>query len=531
MCASMPAVTSLNSLRLGAGLLGALPGYLRQPLAVEEAREIVRRRQERRVESFLEVVRRGVFGWEGSPYRRLLDGAACEFGDVEGLVAREGVEGALFRLLEAGVYLTVDEYKGRRAVRRGSQSFDLATEELRNPLARFHVFGSSSGSRGGGTPVLIDLAYIRACAASCCVSLEARGGAEWQKATWEIPGAGARFRLLKYAGFGRPPVKWFSQLDVASRDLDPMFRWSERAARWTARLAGVRLPEPVLATVEDPLPVARWMRRVLDAGQTPHSLSFVTSAVRLSRAATAAGIDLTGAQMTLGGEPITAARAEVVARCGVTALPRYGSMEIGPVGYPCLRPSGPDDVHLQHDLHALVQPGDAAAGLGLSAATMFMTTLHPAAPFVFLNVTLGDEARVEARQCGCPMEALGFGTHLSNVRSYEKLTAAGMTFFDCDVVEILDEVLPAKFGGGPASYQLVEESRGRGEPTLRLLVDPALGELDESAVAEAFLVAIGSATSVSRAMERLWRESGVVGVERRCLETTRSGKIHHLHEI
>lgn len=54
-------------------------------------------------------------------------------------------------------------------------------------------------------------------------------------------------------------------------------------------------------------------------------------------------------------------------------------------------------------------------------------------------------------------ERLGWTLHLHGIRSVEKLTAAGMTFLDSDVIRVLEEVLPGRFGGGPTHYQLVEE--------------------------------------------------------------------------
>ena len=50
------------------------------------------------------------------------------------------------------------------------------------------------------------------------------------------------------------------------------------------------------------------------------------------------------------------------------------------------------------------------------------------------------------------------------IRSHEKLTAGGMTLLDTDVIRLLDEVLPARFGGAPTDYQLVEHESDDGEP-------------------------------------------------------------------
>ena len=102
----------------------------------------------------------------------------------------------------------------------------------------------TTGAGAAGTPVLFDLAFIRDCAVNAGLVLDARGGADWLKADWEVPGGGAMFRLLKYSSFGAPPVGWFSQVDPAAPGLHPRYRWSGRVLRWGS-LAGRRpLPAP-----------------------------------------------------------------------------------------------------------------------------------------------------------------------------------------------------------------------------------------------------------------------------------------------
>ena len=95
---------------------------------------------------------------------------------------------------------------------------------------------------------------------------------------------------------------------------------------------------------------------------------------------------------------------------------------------------------------------------------------------------------------------------------------------------MLDELLPGLFGGGPTHYQLVEEEGENGQPILRLLVDPALGEVDERSVREAFLDAIGAGPGVERLMAQQWRAGGLPRVERRAPLLGRTGKILHLHQ-
>jgi hypothetical protein len=144
---------------------------------------------------------------------------------------------------------------------------------------------------------------------------------------------------------------------------------------------------------------------------------------------------------------------------------------------------------------------------------------------------MGDQAVIGPRRCGCPLEELGWPTHLHTIRSHEKLTAGGMTFLDTDVIRVLEEVLPARFGGGPADYQLIEDEGPDGRPRLRLRVHPAVGPVDPRAVADGFLSALGGGSRVERVMGLQWRDSAIVEVERQPPMVTPTGKILHLHQV
>src|SRR5271165_304013 len=129
---------------------------------------------------------------------------------------------------------------------------------------------------------------------------------------------------------------------------------------------------------------------------------------------------------------------------------------------------------------------------------------------------------------GGAMERLGWDTHLHGIRSFEKLTAGGMTFDDTDVIRILEDVLPGRFGGGPTDYQLIEDTHEDGHPRLRLLVHPKVGPLDPTAVCNAFLRAVGGDDEIRRDMAAQWRDGDFLCLDRTAPHGTETGKILHL---
>jgi hypothetical protein len=521
--------TLASTAAAAARLTRAVPRLLSQPISPADARAALGRRLAGRESSFLEVLRRGVYQHPSSPYRALLRRAGCEWGDLEALVRERGVEGALAALLRHGVYLTVDEFKGRHPVVRGATTLAASPSALRNPAAAAHVPFQSGGSRGVRTDVWLDAAFLRERAGNIGLVFRSRGDAAWEYGIWLVPGGAVIVHVLEFALFGTPHRHWFSQLDPGSPALPARYRWSERLVRGAALLAGVRLPRPRYVSLDDPLPIARWMAHALRAGGRPNLWTFASSAVRLCRAAEDAGVDIQGAQFSVGGEPFTEARQAIVRRVGAEAYPQYGIAECGEVAGACLAPRELDEMHLFHDLHALVQPGVDGPARGLAPDALLISSLSPTAPFVLLNVSMGDRATLRVRACGCPIERLGWTTHLHALRSNEKLTAAGMTFHDADVIRVLEEILPARFGGGPTDYQILEEEDAGGRSRLRLLVHPRVARFDAAAIADAFLAGLGAGPGAESLMALLWREAGVLAVERRAPVTAVSGKLLHLH--
>jgi hypothetical protein len=459
----------------------------------------------------------------------LLGRIGCEWEDLQKLVNQDGLEGALQQLLDQGVYLTIDEYKGRQPVVRGSDRFDVSPSQLYNPLVSPELAVRTSGSRGAPTAIPLSVKQMRESAHDFYLYLHARGGLGWSTAVWLTPGSSSMGIVLRYAMSGVVPTRWFSQVDPGAAGLHPRYAWSARVTRLAGMLAGRSIPSPEYVPVRDPEPIARWLAAELREGRTPHIRTFASGAVAIAQAADCAGISIVGSQFTVTGEPVTPQRMAVLQAAGTNALPQYALMEAGPVGYGCLAGQAADDVHVcEHNL-ALIQPGQSSAEWGLPAQGLFVTSLSPSARLILLNVSTGDQAELRRRECGCPLEQVGWLTHLHTIRSFEKLTAAGMTFADADVIRVLEHVLPARFGGGPTDYQLQEVEGESGRPRLHLVVNPSVGDLDEAALSGAFLDAIGNGSGPERIMGQAWHEWDAVQVVRARPAATGTGKVLHLH--
>ena len=124
---------------------------------------------------------------------------------------------------------------------------------------------------------------------------------------------------------------------------------------------------------------------------------------------------------------------------------------------------------------------DRLVGQGRSRSLeRFPYPLLPASPKVMLNVESGDYGVRVDRDCGCGALPVAFRSHLHSIRSYEKLTSEGMSFLGSDLLTLVEQVLPARFGGNPTDYQLAERERD-GLPIVSLVVSPSVGKIDDAA--------------------------------------------------
>jgi|RhiMethySRZTD1v2_1073278.scaffolds.fasta_scaffold46084_3 hypothetical protein len=519
--------TAFSELSTFARFTTALPGYLRHRMSAAEAHQRLAHALANREENFLRILERGVFGNAASPYLPLFRLAGAELGDVQALVRADGLDAALGRLYDAGVSITLDEVKGRRPIERRGLSVPATAAAFDNPLMTRHYQAMSSGSRGPRTRANIDLALLEHEAAYVLQYLDGfslwwRPYAVWRPVPPVVTGVKWMLRLEK---LGKPLDRWFTQTPVVLGDGHWKFAIFTRTTVAQGRALGRQFPSPQHVPTNAPEAVAEWLARMSRFG-TPAVLdTMVSSAVRVCAYAKEHGFDISGTLFRLGGEPLTDAKAQLIAEVGCRSICFYSITEMSFVGAPCAAPDALDDVHLLTDkVAALLRPKQVGAA---TVDALIYTTLLPSSPKLLINVESGDYARLTTRSCSCPMGQLGFTTHLCQIRSYEKLTSEGVTFLGTELLRLIEEVLPKAFGGAPTDYQLVEAEED-GITRILVVAHPALGALDESAVVQCVLETLRHYPGGS-AMTEHWRQGETLKLVRREPYQTASAKILPLH--
>jgi hypothetical protein len=504
-----------------------LRGYLARPLTLEEAAVTIKKRMDEREEGFIRLVKRGIFGHPGSPYLPLMRLAGCEEGDIRGMVRKKGLEETLLALRESGVYITFEEFKGRRPLVRQGLALPVRPGDFDNPFLSRHYYTDSGGTTGPGSRVSHDLDHLAAQAPNQLVGLQTHDVLGFPQAFWQsiLPASAGINSILRGLRLGHIPRKWFTPVTPADLKSSIKYRLATRGFISLARLYGFPLPYPEPLPLEEAAILARW------AGETIRSeghcliRTMVSLAQRISLAAGEEGIDLTGGVILAGGETPTPAKVRTVKESGARWIPTYHFTDSGIVGMGCSNPADGNDIHFFKDIMALVQYPRRIDGTGIEVEAFNFTSLLPTAPKIMLNVESDDYGTIERRSCGCPLEFHGYLDHLRHIRSFSKMTGEGMTLVGSDMIRILEEVLPERFGGNPLDYQLREEEDHEGFTRLSLLVSPRIVLEDEKEIIKVFMEAMGRSGADADLARSIWRQAGTMRVERKEPVWTRAGKL------
>lgn len=518
----------LNEIRANIRFLRRLPKFLRDPITYEDAVSTIKQRIDARKRSFLRLVEKTIFENPGSPYLQLLKLADVGFGDIQSMLGQRGLEATLEELDRAGVYVRFEEFKGREPMVRHGREIQTRPSDFDNPLLKAFWRSRTSGSTGAPSNINKDLALIADIGPSFLLTFTAFDVQHVPSTLWRAPSG--PLEPIWHAKVGRTVDRWFSP--VSSRELrtSTMTRAARRAVAGASRFAGFPIPRVEYLAPDRAEILARWVAQGVSSRGRAAVQTSPSLAVRAGSAAKKAGIDLSGVVFFAIGEPMTEAKREEIESAGARAASVYGIAETGIVGRPCAQPTSSNDNHLVSDLLALITHPRKIPVSGTSVNAFVLTSLLMSTPKILLNVETDDYGLVETRSCGCLLDEVGYSTHLGEIFSFSKLTSEGVTLVGSELLRVLEEELPARFGGSPLDYQLIEEEEEDGLTKVSIIVNPDIPIVDEQEVVDAVLEAL---RPLKRGSDRaMFREGATLRVRRmNPITTERGNKLMPLHSL
>ncbi len=506
----------LGDAKMYACFVWGLRGFLKRTLTLEEAKATILKRMEEREANFLRLVRKGIFGYPKSPYLPLMKLAQCEMGDIENMVHNKGLEKTLLALRENGVYVTFEEFKGKEPMTRSGHVIPVQSHDFDNPFLSHYYQAETGGTTGAGTRVDIDLDHQAAQTANIMLAYDMHGVLNVPTALWYgvLPVSSGIENILRGALFSNIPRRWFSP--ITNQDFKPALknRIANHYIISMGRLLGLPMPSPEPLPLERAIEIARWAAQTLKTTGPCLIRTSVSRAVRICLAAREERLDLKGVTLMGGSEPSTPSKVREITSSGANWVPNYFFVEAGAIGWGCKNPVDTNDLHFFKDILALIQYPRQVPGSEVTVDAFHFTSLLPTAFKLMLNVESDDYGIIEKRSCGCLMENYGFTDHLRHVRSFRKLTGEGVTLVGSEMVRLLEEILPTKFGGSPLDYQLLEEEDEHGFTRLSLVVSPRIEIKDEEKVIEVVLEGLRRGSVSANLARAIWGQAKTLRVKR-----------------
>jgi hypothetical protein len=501
----------------GLSLLDALS----HPYSANQAQELMRDRLDSRSASFISLCMSTIFKNPDNPFAMLLHSAGYTPDRLENSVSSRGLETTLSDLANKGVYLDIEEFKGKKPVIRRGLSLHFSASDV-DKVAGPSVYLQSSGSRGPRMQTPIDMEGIKLLSSYIPLIADFLQVKNLPVILYyPMPSVPGIIHLITFALGGFTPSAWFSQTPVL-----PLWRSAVgiklRILLLAARLRGVSLPAPKFSDIRHPVLLARWINKNCPNGSL--IATFPGSALRLIQVSQMTRTKLPPIVFILGGEPITPLKRKILEEDGHRVFPWFSTVEAGRIALGCLNSKTPDDMHILEDRFVAVKHERFVDSLQKKQSSLLFTSLLPEAHKLFLNVETGDSGILEKRICKCPWETLGLRTHLHSVQSFEKLTLEGMTYMSDALSSLVDDILPSRFGGTPADYQFSEEEGKDGLTRLVVSVNPVI-EFNEISLHDVVMETLRASSPIITPMTDLLTRASSVIVCRRHPRLTASGKI------
>jgi hypothetical protein len=272
-----------------------LPGIVR-PKSIADPAATLREQLEQRVPRFLDQLRDLVFPDPAHPYRKMFELAGCSFADLESGMRRDGLEATLLSLRAAGVYLSLDEFKGRLPIVRQGREIPSTPSHFLKPAE-----GGAWLSRSG------DSTRYRSYR-NCYEDLTALEH-NWREREAAIllpilPASYGFPRCANMARVGAPPRRWFAVGADDPRTARP-YEWMTALLAAECRLLGAGVPHPEYLPDGDFTPVVEFLRQALGRRGKALLFGIVSQLVRVAASALERGIRLDGVDFVVGGEALS----------------------------------------------------------------------------------------------------------------------------------------------------------------------------------------------------------------------------------
>ena len=446
-------------------------------------------------------------------------------------VRRSGIEATLKQLAREGVYFTSEEFKGKKEVIRGGQSFRVVPELFGHRAVSAGYQTQSSGTTNDPIRAFVSLDLLAIRTPVTYIFFVAHNLFSHAHAMYDaiLPGSAGINNLLIYARMGVMAERWFARKVPIKSKVESIYHlFTTQLVVLAAKHFNPGFPRPEFIDSRTDR-IVRWTAKHQGENKPCCITTAASNATRIARIASGLGISLEGTKFIVTGEPFTESKKQVLEKAGATATPRYAYGGSINVGLGCANPLHTDEIHVNQHQLALFSNPRLVEKDNSCLRPLLCTTLDASFPRLLLNVESGDYGYLTRRDCGCALERAGLTLHLHYIRSFEKFTSEGMNYFYGDLFGLLENTLPAEFGGGPGDYQLVEEEDTKSQTRLTLVVHPDVGALNEERVLLRLRAALSNGSRGNRFMTGVWENAGTLRIKRQVPHTSPRGKILPLH--
>ncbi|HEX2386182.1 MAG TPA: hypothetical protein VHL99_06445, partial [Candidatus Binatia bacterium] len=263
-------ITALNNFdaRGKLALASGVRAFVSDRIGLDRAYDEVRRRLETRGERFLALARAQIYARPNQPYLRLLQAAGCDYPDLEALVRRHGLDDALERLAADGVYLTSDEFKGKRDIVRRGLSFRVTQADFDRPPRAAALAVESSGTRNAPVRSTVSFDWLALRAYATAIFFAAHDLYKYSHAMYDavLPGSGIN-HLLVNARLGKTTERWFARRVPEPSRTHGVTHYLTTCFVVLAGRTAAALPLPRSIDPKDLSPIVRWIENEARRGR------------------------------------------------------------------------------------------------------------------------------------------------------------------------------------------------------------------------------------------------------------------------